>query len=162
MQKTPQKRLFLCARIWDTWLWKDLDKPLKFAKKKISLVKPKNRPSKAKNRRCYKKSKVLRIRLIQFQTSRTKIGRVTLIRNTEIVSRQISKRGSTSAPHNSALKTPYPPLPYIIWTAWTWGFTTYHKAYTIPIKKLRKLQFSDRFLGYFWWFLRFYIRLGVW
>ena len=28
-QKTPQKRLFLCARIWVTWLWKDLDaKPL--------------------------------------------------------------------------------------------------------------------------------------
>ena len=25
VQKTPQKRLFLCAQIWFTWLWKDLD-----------------------------------------------------------------------------------------------------------------------------------------
>ena len=29
VQKTPQNRLFWCARIWVTWLWKDLDaKPL--------------------------------------------------------------------------------------------------------------------------------------
>ena len=34
---------------------------------------------------------------------------MSLIRNTAIQSRQISKRGSTSAAHNSALNTPYPP-----------------------------------------------------
>ena len=45
-----------------------------------------------------------------------------------------SKWGSTSAARNSALKTPYPPLPYIFWTVWTWGFTRYHLKYTIPIQ----------------------------
>ena len=25
--------------------------------------------------------------------------------------------------HNQAFLTPYPPLPYIFWTLWTWGFT---------------------------------------
>ena len=38
----------------------------------------------------------------------------------------MSKRRSTSAAHNSALKTPYPPLPYIFRTLRTWGFTRYH------------------------------------
>ena len=33
---------------------------------------------------------------------------------------------------NSALNTRYPPLPYIFWTLWTWGFTRYHLTYTIP------------------------------
>ena len=43
-----------------------------------------------------------------FPSSRTKIGGVTLICQTEITSRQILKRGSTSPARNSALKTPYP------------------------------------------------------
>ena len=34
-----------------------------------------------------------------------------------------------------AVKTPYTPFPYKFWAVWTWGFTTYHKKYTIPIKK---------------------------
>ena len=25
--------------------------------------------------------------------------------------------------HNQALLSPYPPLPYLFWTLWTWGFT---------------------------------------
>ena len=57
------------------------------------------------------------------QTSRTKICGVTFIRHTKFASRQILKQGSTSAARNSALKTPHPPLPYIFWTVWTWGFT---------------------------------------
>ena len=55
-----------------------------------------------------------------FPSDRTKIDGVTLIRHTAIASRQILKRGSTSATRNSALnfklKTPYPPLPNIFWT----------------------------------------------
>ena len=37
--------------------------------------------------------------------------------------------------HNPALQTLYPPLPYIFWTVWTWGFTRWHPKYTIPIQK---------------------------
>ena len=48
-----------------------------------------------------------------------KIGRVFLRIDTAIASRQISKRGSTSATRNSALNTPYTPLPYIFWTVWS-------------------------------------------
>ena len=42
--------------------------------------------------------------------------------------RNLSKWGSTSDACNSAWKTPFPPgpLPYILWTLWTWGFTRYH------------------------------------
>ena len=47
-----------------------------------------------------------------------------------------SKRGSTSAGRNSALKTPYPPLPYIFWKLWTCSFTWYHPIYDIPIQKI--------------------------
>ena len=46
-------------------------------------------------------------RLIQFPTSRTKIGGVSLILDTAIALRQILKRGSTSA---ALLKHPLPPL----------------------------------------------------
>ena len=48
--------------------------------------------------------------LIKFPSDWTKFGRVSLIRNTAIAWRQISKRGSISAARNSALDTPYPPL----------------------------------------------------
>ena len=67
----------------------------------------------------------------------------------------MSKRGSTWAARNSALKTPYPPLPYIIWTLWTWGFTRYHVLYTIPFSKnWANRDWVIHFLGYFGWFLR--------
>ena len=64
--------------------------------------------------------------------------------------------GSSSAGCNSALNTLYPPLPYIFWTSWTWGFTRYHLKYTIPIKKI----WANRdwvivfFFSKFWWFPR--------
>ena len=45
------------------------------------------------------------------ESDRTKNKKVFIFHNTEFASRQISKRGSTSATRNSALKTPYPPLP---------------------------------------------------
>ena len=55
-----------------------------------------------------------------FPSDRKKFDGLTLIRHTAIASRQILKRGSTSATRNSALnfklKTPYPPLPNIFWT----------------------------------------------
>ena len=103
-----------------------------------------------KNRLCYKKIKRCQFlkTLCQFwsdcweiesewswvhfnsiSSDRTKIGVVSL-NDTAIQSRQISKRGSTSAARNLALKTP---LPYIFWTVWTWGFTRWHP--TIPIQK---------------------------
>ena len=47
----------------------------------------------------------------------------------------INVETTTSAARTSALKTPYPPLPYIFWTVWTWGFTRWHPKYTIPIQK---------------------------
>ena len=38
-KKTPQKRLFLCARIWVTWLWNDLDaKPLTPAEVALKIL----------------------------------------------------------------------------------------------------------------------------
>ena len=55
--------------------------------------------------------------------------------------------------HNLALKTPYPPFPYIFWTLWTWGFTRYHLMYTIPIKNWANHDEATSFLGYFWWLL---------
>ena len=65
--------------------------------------------------------------------------KVLVFRCTAIASWQISKRRSTSAARNSALNTPYPPLPYIFWTLWTWGFTRYHLTYTIPVKKIEQI-----------------------
>ena len=64
-------------------------------------------------------------------------------------SRQTLKQGSTSAARNSALNTPYPPLPYIFWTAWTWGFTRYHPKYTIPIQKIEQIAIEWSFFGLF-------------
>ena len=46
------------------------------------------------------------------------------------------KQGLTSAGRNSALKTPYPPLPYIFWKLWTCSFTWNHPIYDIPIQKI--------------------------
>ena len=46
------------------------------------------------------------------------------------------KQGSTSAGCKSALKTLYPPLPYIFWKLWTCSFTWYHPIYVIPIEKI--------------------------
>ena len=94
--------------------------------------------------------------VLLFQSDLTKNTKVLVFRYTEFASRKISKRGSTSAACNLALKTPYPPLPYIFWTVWTWGFTRYHLLYTIPFQKLSKSRLSDRFLGYFWWFCQDY------
>ena len=48
------------------------------------------------------------------------------------------KWGSTSVGHNSALKTPYPPLPYIFWKLWTCSFTWNHPIYDIPIQRRRR------------------------
>ena len=46
--------------------------------------------------------------LIQFSSDRAKIEVVSLKIDTAFQSRQISKRGSTSAAGNSALNIPYP------------------------------------------------------
>ena len=67
-----------------------------------------------------------------FPNDLMKNTKVLVFRYAAIASRQISKRGSPWAARNSALNTPYPPLPYIIWTLWTWGFNRYHQMYTIP------------------------------
>ena len=48
------------------------------------------------------------------------------------------KQGLTSAGRNSALKTPYPPLPYIFWKLWTCSFTWNHPIYDIPIQRRRR------------------------
>ena len=74
-----------------------------------------------------------------FQSNRTKNKKVLIFRYTKFASRQISKWGSTSAARNLALKTSYPPLPYIIWSVWTRGFTRYHPKYTIPIQKIEQI-----------------------
>ena len=46
------------------------------------------------------------------------------------------KLGSTSAGCKSALKTLYPPLPYIFWKLWTCSFTRYRPIYVIPMEKI--------------------------
>ena len=47
-------------------------------------------------------------------------------------------------PQNSALNIPYPPLQYIFWTAWTWGFTRYQvpgiSGWVFSFKGLRLLR----------------------
>ena len=71
--------------------------------------------------------------------------------NTTFASWQNSKIGSTLAALNSALKTPYSPLPYIFWILWTWGITRYHLIYTIPVKKkLSQSRWSDPIFGLVW------------
>ena len=50
---------------------------------------------------------------------------------------------------NSALNTRYPPLPYIFWTLWTWGFTRYHLMYTTPIQKIEEIAMMLLFFGLF-------------
>ena len=62
-------------------------------------------------------------------------GRVGLILMAKIRFIFFLKIWSTSAAHNSAQNTLYTPLPYIIWTAWIWGFTRRHLRYTTPIQK---------------------------
>ena len=106
-----------------------------------------------KNQRCCKKLTLLYFWSDRFETNRTwspsigahvlfvlkrsgKNKEMLIFHYTEFALRQISEPGSTSAPPNSALKPPYTPSSYIFWPVWTWGFTTYHNKYTIPIKKL--------------------------
>ena len=39
------------------------------------------------------------------------------------ISPPLEEKDWSKAAHNQAFLTPYPPLPYIFWTLWTWGFT---------------------------------------
>ena len=92
---------------------------------------------------------VLEPMVYSFQSNRTKNKKVLIFHYTEFASPKISKRGLTSAGRNSALKTPYPPLPNIFWTLWTWGFTRYHLMYSIPIEKIEQIAIE---LSVFWAF----------
>ena len=56
------------------------------------------------------------------------------------------KRGSTSAGCKSALKTLYPPLPYIFWKLWTCSFTQY-MSYLL---KNSKSRFREPRKQWFW------------
>ena len=51
-------------------------------------------------------------------------------------------------------KTLNPPLPYIFWSVWTWGFTRWHPKYTIPIQKFEYIAIEWSifwaFFGDFW------------
>ena len=98
-------------------------------------------------------------RFYSFQRHRTKNKEVLIFRYTEFALQQISKGWSNSATRNSALKTPYPPLPYIFWTVRTRGFSTSHKKNSTPIKKnWENRNWVIRFLaifGDFWGLQRF-------
>ena len=114
-EKTPQNGLFS-----DTWLWKALDvKPLTPGQVLGNWVMWKVGGIKVKCTR-----KLAKRRIFWCNAPYPKIGGVSLFRNTANGSQQILKRGSTSAGHNSALNTPYPPLAYIFWTPWTRGSGT--------------------------------------
>ena len=89
-----------------------------------------------------------------FPSDQTKIGGVSLILDTAIASRQISKPGSTSAARNSALNTP-------ILLCHTYSEPSGHKDSLgthlyIPylFKNWANRDRVIHFLGYFWWFLR--------
>ena len=117
-KKTPQNRLFWWTRIWVTWLrnksrgMMDQSHSANFRPIAWKRIEPGVPISES-------------MLFYLFPSNRTKFGGVTLIRNTKIASQQILKRESTSVARNTALKTFCPPLPYIFWTLWTWGFTRY-------------------------------------
>ena len=63
-----------------------------------------------------------------------KYWRIVIFCDTTIWFRKILERWSSSAGCNSALKTPYPPLPYNLLSLYTSGFTWYHSIKAIHIK----------------------------
>ena len=63
-----------------------------------------------------------------------KYWRIVIFCDTTIWLRKILERWSSSAGCNSALKTPYPPLPYNLLSLYTRGFTWYHSIKAIHIK----------------------------
>ena len=92
---------------------------------------------------------ILESMFCSFQSDRTKNTKVLIFRDTEFASRQNSKKGATSAACNLGFKTLNPPLPYIFWTVWIWGFTRYHPKYTIPIQKIEKFAIEWSVFGLF-------------